>query len=254
MATVLKNRVGETSRSRHGTLMKIVEYYHATNVIIEWQDEYKVRKKTTYHNFKKGGVKNPYDKAVHQVGFLGVGKYTNEKGEVLHRQAYNIWKSILERCYRDYHERDRVYNDCSISEDWCNFQNFAEWYEENYYEVDEEMMCLDKDILVKGNRIYSASTCVFVPQAINKTFTTSKKIRGRFPIGVGEDKGRIRADCNTGNKNTKFLGYFKTVEEAFNAYKTFKEDYIKQFADEYKDKIPNNLYEAMYAYQVEITD
>ena len=39
MATVLKNRVGETSRSRHGTLMKIVEYYHATNVIIEWQDE-----------------------------------------------------------------------------------------------------------------------------------------------------------------------------------------------------------------------
>ena len=43
-------------------------------------------------------------------------------------------------------------------------------------------------------------------------------------------------------------------EEAFRAYKQFKEDYIKQVADEYKDKIPQKLYDAMYNYKVDITD
>ena len=43
-------------------------------------------------------------------------------------------------------------------------------------------------------------------------------------------------------------------EEAFKSYKTFKEKYIKQVADEYKDKIPKKLYDAMYRYEVEITD
>ena len=50
------------------------------------------------------------------------------------------------------------------------------------------------------------------------------------------------------------LGYFETPKEAFKSYKTFKEQYIKQVADEYKDKIPKKLYEAMYNWKVEITD
>ena len=37
-------------------------------------------------------------------------------------------------------------------------------------------------------------------------------------------------------------------------YKQFKENYIKQVADEYKDLIPEKLYNAMYEYEVEIED
>ena len=44
------------------------------------------------------------------------------------------------------------------------------------------------------------------------------------------------------------------LEEAFYSYKQIKEDYIKQMADEYKDKIPRKLYDAMYKWEVEITD
>jgi hypothetical protein len=47
---------------------------------------------------------------------------------------------------------------------------------------------------------------------------------------------------------------FETIEEAFIAYKDFKEKLIKQTADKYKDKIPDNLYLAMKNYKVEITD
>ena len=40
-------------------------------------------------------------------------------------------------------------------------------------------------------------------------------------------------------------------------YKKAKEQYIKQVADEYKaeyPEFPQKLYDAMYAYEVEITD
>ena len=56
----------------------------------------------------------------------------------------------------------------------------------------------------------------------------------------------------------KLLGTFKTnqVEEAFQCYKQFKEKVIKQVADDYYSKglIPKELYDAMYRYEVEITD
>ena len=47
---------------------------------------------------------------------------------------------------------------------------------------------------------------------------------------------------------------FKTSIEAFLCYKTEKEKYIKEVADEFKPYIPQKLYEAMYNYKVEITD
>ena len=37
-------------------------------------------------------------------------------------------------------------------------------------------------------------------------------------------------------------------------YKKYKEKLIKKIADEYKDEIPIKLYDAMYRYEVEITD
>lgn len=46
----------------------------------------------------------------------------------------------------------------------------------------------------------------------------------------------------------------KTPEEAFQVYKVAKETYIKEVADEWKDKINPKVYQAMYNYQVEITD
>ena len=42
--------------------MKIVEYVSADNVLVEFQDDYKYRKRTIYQNFKIGQIKNPYDK------------------------------------------------------------------------------------------------------------------------------------------------------------------------------------------------
>lgn len=117
-------------------------------------------------------------------------------------------------------------------------------------------MQLDKDILIKGNKIYSPDTCVFVSGAINKLFVNRALCRGDLPVGVRRVRGSCKyaARCSFGNGSMKHLGVFNTPEEAFCVYKKAKENHIKNTAIKYRDKIPEKLYYAMCNYKVEITD
>lgn len=168
---------------------------------------------------------------------------------------------MLNRCYYEkLHEKRPTYIGCTVSEEWHNFQNFAKWYYENYYEIEGEVMCLDKDILCKGNKIYSLETCVFAPQTINLLFVKKQNVRGESPIGTSStENGKYRVRCHMINPETskskgEYLGVYDTQEKAFEAYKYYKEKNIKEVADYYKDKIPQKLYNGMYAYEVEIDD
>lgn len=118
------------------------------------------------------------------------------------------------------------------------------------------LTALDKDILSKGNKIYSPNTCIFVPIRINSLFIKNDADRGKYPIGVYYEKStnNFVANCNTINQKNVRIGRYNKQEDAFQAYKIFKENYIKEVANEYKDKIPEKLYEAMYNWIVEITD
>lgn len=176
---------------------------------------------------------------------------------VKHLTSYTYWRNMIKRCYCDKAQKKccSSYTECSVDEEWHNFSNFAKWYDKNYYKINDETMCLDKDILIKGNKIYSSETCVFAPQSINSLFESCFDKKRKNIIGVGYIKkdnifcSRVRI-----NKGYIWLGRFKTEIEAFNAYKIAKEKYIKEVAYKYKDYIPEKLYNAMYNYKVEITD
>lgn len=261
-----QERLGEENYNNYKVLMKIIEYNNNKDIIVEFQDEHNVRIHTTYNNFKKGNVKNPYHPSIYGVGYLGEGKYKPSKNGKS-TKAYKVWLKMLQRCYEPYYlNRYPTYRDCYVCEKWHNFQNFAEWWEKKVYNCNNEKMCLDKDILIKGNKIYSPETCLILPERINTLFIKCDALRGKYPIGVYEyydKKGYkyLHVQCSIFNKDKKTsfpksLGYFPINEpfHAFYTYKIFKENYIKQVADEYKDLIPTKLYEAMYRYEVEIND
>ena len=254
-----KKRLGETNISNEGCEMKIVEYKKANDIIVEFQDEYKTNVHTKYCHFKIGNVKNPFYKSVYGIGFIGAGKYkTKENGKLT--KAYICWRNMLKRCYDPYYlNKKPTYIDCYVCESWLCFLNFAKWFYKNYYEIENEIMCLDKDILVKGNKIYSPETCIFVPERINCLFIKRQNDRGAYPIGVCPDKesNHLLVRCDTLEKR-EYLGKFPLNKpfQAFTAYKNFKENYIKKVADEYYSKglISSKLYESMYKYKVEIND
>lgn len=249
---VSEERIGFTNRNYYGSEMKIIKYKDGKNIWVEFDDGTIV--KTMWNTFKNGRVVSPFNPTVSGIGYIGVGKYTSK--ERIGKEAYERWYSMLNRCYGRKENRNVTYKDASVAEVWFNFQNFAEWHEQNYYEIGVGKMGLDKDILVKGNRVYSPETCIYVPQRINSLFVKGDKVRGKLPIGVSyntNSKGYMGCCC-IGERKRKNLGTYATPEEAFYTYKNFKENFIKEVAEEYKDKIPEKLYNALLSYKVEIDD
>ncbi len=62
------------------------------------------------------------------------------------------------------------------------------------------------------------------------------------------------AQVNKNKGKQEHLGYFNTELEAFNAYKTAKEAFVKEQANKWKGKIDDRAYEALMSYEVNIDD
>lgn len=252
----MSDRLGEERYNNNGSLMRIIEYRKYDDIDVYFPEYNWIKYNCTYINFKQGKVKCPYEPRYYGKGYLGEGSHKiKENGEAT--KCYRTWYHMLERCYDEKHrDRHSTYKDCFVNEEWLNYQNFANWFDDNYYTVEDELMSIDKDILCKGNKEYGPDTCVFTPQKINSLFVKSDNIRGDLPIGVCLDKykRKYEAKCQDGNNNRIHLGVYDTIEEAFDAYKEEKEFIFKLFAEAYKNDIPDDLYIALYNYEVEIDD
>lgn len=256
-----KYRIGEVNYNTFGSKMIIVKYNKEKDIDVYFPEYDWTAKGVAYSNFKKGKIKCFYERRTYGIGYLGEGKYkTTENSK--QTKCYKVWNSMLQRCYDDkFHKKEETYKNCEVCKEWLCFQNFAKWYYNNYYEIEGERIDLDKDILNKGNKIYSPENCIFVPEKINKLFPKRNKLRGNYPIGVCYIKsiGKFQASCNIydykeNKTKTRFLGYYDVPEKAFQVYKKCKENNIKKVADYYKEQIPNRLYNAMYSYEVDIDD
>lgn len=188
---------------------------------------------------------------IYGVGIVGEGKYSAGAGtRNKHTKQYSTWLSMLKRCYDiKEHEVNPCYIGCKVCDEWLNLQSFGEWFDKNYIENYQ----LDKDLLVKGNKIYSPKTCCFIPQELNLLLVNSKRTRGIYPIGVSVQKNRFISHIRIKNKHFH-LGSFKTIEKAFTSYKNAKEKDIKDRAEEYKSLIDIKPYQALLKYEISNCD
>lgn len=163
-------------------------------------------------------------------------------------KSYDVWRSLLVRSTDDkFKSKNPSYEGVSVSDKWLDYSIFYDWYVEQPNEGDWQ---LDKDILVKGNQIYSPETCCVVPRKINNLFISRKRDRGAYPIGVCKHASGKYASrgCNL------HLGLYDTPDEAFYAYKKWKESHVKTIANEFRGRIPEHVYVALCNYKFEITD
>jgi hypothetical protein len=253
-------RLNEININKQNCTMKIIQYNSKRDRLVEFQDEYKGVVHTNYYNFKVGQVKNPYYPSVcNGMGIVG-NKYpicVNKKNI----KEYQAWSDMLKRVFKSKYP---TYKDVICCKEWLLYENFYEWIhsQENFDKwYNGSNWALDKDILIKGNKVYSPETCCLVPHEINTLFVKSEKTRGDYPIGVSkrDDRSGYSARIIYGRKDKKekFSSYqYPTIEEAFCAYKESKEKYIKEVAKESYEKgdITKQCYDAMINYQIEITD
>lgn len=244
----MTGKVGEIINNNKGTPMKIVTYKNSENIEVEFLDDFHYVKPTTYINFVRGQVKNPYDRTVFNIGYLGAGKRKMQYPDTkTNTRTYMSWKNMLDRCYgkqnRNLHPA--YFEIAEVCNEWLNFQTFADWYEEKEYKVDGRLH-LDKDILFPGNKTYSPDKCLLVPQRINMLFLNKPNNRG-LPNGINRC-----AKGYSAKYNEEKLGVFSTLEEAYLIYTQKKKEAILNVANEYKDIIPSYVYDAVASYEFKI--
>lgn len=184
-------------------------------------------------------------------GVFGIGLYDYHlpiDSNSITTEAYTQWSAMLGRCYSRYVlSKRQSYSGCTVCKEWYSFSNFFRWFEANY----RKNYCLDKDILIPGNKIYSPETCCFVPNEINVLFSYKRKKR-ELPIGVVYIKhmnkyaARIRH-----NGKEKYLCFTNNIKEAFDVYKETKRLVIQETAERWKNRIDKKVYERMLQYKIE---
>lgn len=243
-------KIGEQNYNSKGTLMTIVEYNGTYDITVVFEDEFHTRVKTNYGSFKKGVVRNPYSRDAYGIGYIGEGNFRQTKNKV-GTKAYEAWMKMLARCYSENQEiNNPTYRSCFVCEEWHNFQNFAKWFEENIYYVDEQSMEVDKDWLIYGNKTYSPETCVIVPSIINTCILNhDRKKNFELPTGITiTSSNKYKARMSKYGKK-KDLGIYEKLEDAMFAYMNAKISYIKELADKYRNVIPQKLYDVMNKYE-----
>jgi len=141
---------------------------------------------------------------------------------------------MLTRCYsKSAQQRRQTYIGCSVDKKWHRFSVFREWVVSQEY----INMHLDKDLMVKGNKVYSENTCILVSNAVNNLMASHTKRRGKFPIGVSFDSSREKFMAHIAiDGKSVGLGRFDTVDEAASKYATAKSENITRIAKEQKCK------------------
>ena len=248
-----KDCVGKVCKSLNSGDFKILKYNDSANVVIQFlKTGYETTVRLT--NIRNGNVKDTYLPSVYGIGVFGT-KYPSRVNGVKTKE-YKLWHSMLVRCYSDtIKKKHPTYEGCEVSENFKSYEYFYEWCHSQIGFGNKDWH-LDKDLLVKGNKIYSEDSCVFIPQEVNTLLTKRTNSRGEYSIGVSWSK-TSKAFVATVAKNkgkTEWLGYFNTEIEAFNAYKQAKEAFVKEQASKWKSQIDDRAYEALMNYQVVITD
>ena len=256
MANV-KYEVGSVySTKKYGDFI-ITNYVNANNINIKFLTT-GYETKTCSSCIVCGEIRDRYYPTVLDIGVIGDEATRDVRGEKF--KEYILWTHMLSRCYsKRVHEKSPSYHDCTVSEkfkyypffkDWCNKQQGF-----NLVDADGNTFELDKDILIKGNKVYSEETCVFVPKEVNSVFPKCDRSRGIYPVGVNYHKASKKFVAQISySKKKVHLGCFDTVEEAFLVYKKAKEHQIKSIAEKYKGVLDHRVYETMMGYVVELKD
>lgn len=235
----------------------ITKYINHKEVYVKFLDT-GYETKAYFGNIKKGIVRDRSVPSILGVGVVG-DEVTKVNGNRL--KEYNLWQALLSRCYCDkFHIKCPTYKDCSVSDNFKYYPYFKEWCNNqigfNVLDDKGNHFELDKDLLIKGNKVYSEDTCCFIPREINVALIYNQTKKGNHPIGVSYSKvnNKFVVYVKKGEGSREYLGYFEDASVAFLAYKASKEAYLKELAKKWKDKIDPRVYEALIGWEINIDD
>lgn len=162
--------------------------------------------------------------------------------------ADTLWLNVKKRCKglqypQSYGQSNNLFE---------GFQQFAEWCNSQfgYGHIDDNgrRWCLDKDILVRGNKNYGPDLCLFVPERINNLILDRRTSTSReLPLGCVYNKLNRNYNATMSHKAASL--YMGTYESPMEAHRAWQKAKAMGFWEAYQDNnLGTRLQEAMLVY------
>ena len=232
----LENRVGELYENTYGTKFVIVKYVNNKEVYIRFLDDFNYEVKTYMSAINKGEVKNPYDKTICGVGYIGV----DANGRLITgtTREYQLWRNMITRCYNEKAlNNEPTYKNCKVCERWLCFANFLEdlpqiegyelWVNNNNYE-------LDKDMKQQGlqYKVYCLDNCCFIKQEENAYENSSRScIRTKKKVMVINKESGESIIFNSTKECSKHFGFSDVYVSMLCRHKRTNKKYFFEYID-----------------------
>lgn len=242
--------VGDVFTSKKGDKCRVVNYIASNKIEVEFYGHKRSKAFYSSGDLKRGNIKDPYMPRICGVGYLGVGDIKPwENGKAT--EVYIVWSGMLKRCYSQQSMIKaglKSYIGCYVCDDWLCFAVFAKWYTEHEsYGLGYE---IDKDLMVRGNKVYSPETCCMLPSQLNTIISVKSGRNSSGYVGVSKTyNGKYLACVSIDGKERK-LGVRNSAEEASKDYVKAKESRVKEKALEWRDKIGKREFDALMGWKV----
>lgn len=248
VAKVRKYSVGDIWPTKSGVNVEIIKTFKGSQrIVIKWLDEHEHVAEIYQFALVRSSIKNPYERSVVGVGFLGTSYAGLNVLEFKRERA--IWRGLFTRAYDNKAKIKRPgYTDSTVNPAWHDFGGFVDWTS-SAVGWHNESWHVDKDLIVRGNKEYGPEFCCMLPPVINSALWVRS---GEFPPGVSKIEDGYYRGCFYDGK-IMHQKRFKTPEEAFCFYKPLKETRIKGLAQEYKSQIDPMAYSALMSWEINDT-
>ncbi len=174
--------VGDIFETKNNGIVTVVEYINSGNIKVMFHDTGHIAS-VIGTKLRTGFIKDRTRKSIYGIGYLGEGKFNASNS----KKAFKNFQNMYQRCYSDTYQKNELrksYHGSTVSEEWRSFQDFALWHNEHYIEG----YCLDKDLIVEGNKVYSPELCCYVPVWLNNLILKNDSRRSKYGIGVEKTK------------------------------------------------------------------
>lgn len=231
---------------------EIIYYGSVEDVLIRFHNTGYVTK-SGMQRIRTGGVIDKLAPTSYGVGYFGENPLAVCQVDGKKSKEYILWQSMMQRCYSSVrHDASPNYIGCSVSDYFKNFGNFYDWCQsQSGFKLNG--WALDKDLLFKGNTMYSEDNCVFLPSHINTFLTKTSKPNITGFIGVKYlNKYNKYTAVLFKNKKAIYSKYLSSAEEASDEYVKMKKQHAMELADQHKDNLDVRAYHALCNYEPDV--
>lgn len=258
----------QTEQRKHGHIL-----YHAKCKVCGMEVYKPLKEIRECHTQCRHGENNgEYARTVYGRGYNSLSK--DIPRDEFYKRVYEKWRHMIYRCSDKFQEKYPTYKGTTCSKEWEDFANF-------YRDVTElqgfefwiqnplQMIMLDKDTLVKGNKLYSKETCCFIshadsnrdvaerhPEILKKASQVFAEKASQPVIAINKHTGEeqwfpsLKECCRQLPKVTlRHLWMCLSKEEKYKSHHT-SAGYIFRYADEeLSDELKQILHKYMERYK-----